>query len=98
MDIGTMRGIIKFRPAPLFKLEDAPFKRATLAGYQVGDLIWVHVLGQPGIRRKARIINILPTFHLLVIRTENFDGITEINPLTHPALLSKRHQPTGDQK
>lgn len=91
MPINSIGGPIKFQPAPLFQSEDVPFKRAKLGGYQVGDLIWLHVLGQPGQRRPARIINILHTCHLLVIRTENFDRLTDINPITHPALLSHRH-------
>lgn len=91
MDIGTMRGPMKFQKAPLFKMEDAPCKRQPLGGYHVGDLVWLSDLGKPGVRRKARVVNILHKFHVLVMITENPAGVVEINPLVHGALISKRH-------
>ncbi len=85
------RGPVKFLKAPLFKLEDAPFKRAGLCGFQIGDKIWLSVAGKPGQRRKGVIINILPRMHSLIIRAENPDAIVSINPIVHGFMVAKRH-------
>ena len=95
MRASGLRGPVKFQSAPLFKMADAPFKRATLGGYHVGDLIWFHVPGQPGVKHKGRVINILPTFHSLIMRVECPDRIVELNPITNPALVSARLAPVN---
>lgn len=83
---------IKFRPAPLFKGQFLPFKRQPLGGYMVGDLIWLSDFKAPLGKRPGRVINILHSFHVLVIRVENPDRIVEVNPLVHHVMISKRSE------
>jgi hypothetical protein len=90
MMAGADHSAWKFRDAPLFTEACAPYKRAGLGGYEVGDLVWLTQLGYPGQRRPAKVINILHKCHVLVLRAENPASIVDLNPLVHPALISKR--------
>jgi hypothetical protein len=89
-----LRGPNKFQPAPLFESAAAPFKRASLAGYAVDDLVELPLLGNPGRFRLGRVINILHRHHVLLIRVETpAPTIVEFNPVVHPHLL--RHKKAG---
>ena len=92
MMAGTDHSAWKFRPAPLFPdAQVLPFKRASLAGYEVDDLVYVSQPGQPGVRRPGKVASIFLKSHLLLIRLENPADYVQLNPITHGAMIWKRY-------
>lgn len=61
--------------------------RETLAGYGVGDGVWLLYSDGYSHPRKARVIAVLPRQHKLVLRAEQPDAIISVNPIFNPHFL-----------
>jgi hypothetical protein len=64
-------------PLPLFP-EPLPFQRPSIAGWKVDDRV-AFGPALPGLERRGRVITMLPSFDLLVIRTDDHT-LAEVTP------------------